>query len=303
MATEKFADYASQSLGVQIPPDYAAFMETYGKKLSQDPIRKESWIGGLGTPDFVIGTTLAFRSTIPSFRKENLVIGYVGSKTIIVNKMYEEVDEYLVLNAKSGSVLTVDSLGLLTEIAPGFDQWIAPNLLRTTLREKYASNLTVIVFDDEEKAEEALEKLRKLRRGGAIELEDAVVVAKDQDGEARYHHLHRPARKGGLVGSITGLIVGSIFFAPLLGAVFGAAVGAISAALTDMGIDDQFMQDLARKFRPGCSAIFTLVRKADGEKVAEEFFGFGGKVLINTVSKEDEIAIQAFLDAAVEDIQ
>lgn len=303
MTTGKFAEYAGQALGVQVPPDYAAFMETYGKKLARDPVHQESWIGGLGTSDFVIGTTLAFRSTLPNFRKENLVIGYVGSKTIIVNKMYEEVDEYLVLNAKKGTVLTVDSLGLLTEIAPGFDEWIAPNLLRTTLRERYASNLTVIVFADEQKAEEAMQKLRKLRREGFIELEDAVVVVKDQEGEAHYHHLHHPARKGGLVGSITGLIVGSIFFYPLLGAAFGAAAGAISAALTDVGIDDQFMRDLAQKFGPGCSAIFTLVRKADADKVAEEFFGFGGKVLVNTFGKEREAAIQKFLDAAVEGVE
>jgi len=300
MAAGKFADYAEQALGVQIPQDYAAFMESYGKRLSQDPVHEASWIGGLGTPEFVIGTTLAFRSSVPNFRKEDMVIGYVGSKTIIVNKMYEEVDEYLALNVKSGSVLTVDSLGLLTEIAAGFDEWIAPNLLRTTLREKYASNLTVIVFADQGKAEEALQKLRKLKHQGFIDLEDAVVVAKDQDGAVRYHHLHHPARKGGLVGSITGLIVGAIFFAPLLGAVFGAAAGAISAALTDVGIDDQFMQDLAQKFGPGCSAIFTLVRKADADKVGEEFFGFGGKVLVNTFSREREDALQKLLDAAVE---
>lgn len=303
MGTGNFADYVSQSLGIQVPPAYAAFMETYGKKLAPDPVHQDSWIGGLGTPDFVIGTTLAFRSALPNFRKEDMVIGYVGIKTIIVNKMYEEVDEYLVLNAKRGNVLTVDSLGLLTEIAPGFDEWIAPSLLRTTLREKYGSNLTVIVFDDEQKAEEARQKLRTLQRDGFIELEDAVVVVKDQEGEARYHHLHRPARKGGLVGSITGLIVGSIFFSPLFGAVFGAAARAISAAITDVGIDDQFMHDLALKFGPGCSAIFTLVRKADADKVAEEFFGFGGKVLVNSFSREREATIQAFLDAAVEGVE
>jgi len=294
----RFANYASQELGLRIPEDYAAFMETHGKRLSEDPVHKESWVGGLGTPDFVIGTTLAFRSRLANSRKEHLVIGYVGVKILIINKMYEEVDEYLVLDTRDGSLLAIDSIGATNKVAASFEEWITPDLLRAALREKYTSNLTVIVFDDELKAEEGRQKLLKLRREGFIEVEDAVVVVKEQDGTVRYHQMHRPARKGGLAGSITGLIVGSIFFSPLLGAVFGAAAGAVSAALTDMGIDDQFMKDLSQKFKPGCSALFTLLRKADPERVGAAFLGFGGKVLVNSVSKEREAVIQELLDAA-----
>jgi len=296
----QFANYASHALGIRIPEDYAVFMETYGRKLSEDPVHKESWVGGLGTPDFVIGTTLAFRSTISNFRKENLVIGYIGVKTIVVNKMYEEVDEYLMLDTRDGSLLAIDSIGATNKIAASFEEWITPDLLRAALREKYTSNLTVIVFDDERKADEARQKLLKLQREGFIEVEDAVVVVKEQDGTARYHQMHRPARKGGLAGSITGLIVGSIFFSPLIGAVLGGMAGAVSAALSDMGIDDRFMKDLAQKFKPGCSALFTLLQKADPERVREEFLGFGGKVLVNSVSKEREAAIQKLLQAARE---
>jgi uncharacterized membrane protein len=224
----------------------------------------------------------------------------VGIKTIIINKVYEEIDEYLVLDSRDGSVHTVDSLGATNRIAESFEEWIAPDLLRATLREKHTSNLTVIVFDDELKAEEARLKLLKLQREGFMELEDAVVVVKEQDGTARYHQMHKPARKGGLAGSITGLIVGSIFFSPLIGAVFGAVTGAVSGSLSDVGIDDQFMKELSEKFKPGSSALFTLVRKADPERVGEAFIGFGGKVLVNSVSREREAAIQKLLDTAVE---
>jgi uncharacterized membrane protein len=296
----EFAAYASQALGVRIPEDYAGFMETYGKKLSEDPVRTESWVGGLGSPDFVIGTTLAFRSTVPHFHVENVVIGYAGVKTIIVNKVYEEIDEYFMLDTRDGSVLAVDSLGAANKLAASFEKWVTPELLRVTLKEKYASNLTVIVFDDELKAEEARLKLLRLQREGFIELEDAVVVVKEQDGTVRYHEMHRLARKGGFAGSITGLIVGSILFSPLIGAVFGAVTGALSASLTDVGVDDQFMKDLSREFKPECSALFTLVRKADPERVREAFLGFGGRVLVNSVSKEREVFIQELLDAAGE---
>jgi uncharacterized membrane protein len=296
-----FAEYALEALGVRVPEDYAGFMETHGNKLSEDPVSKESWIGGLGSPDFVIGTTLAFRSSIAGFRMENVVIGYLGIKTIIINKMYEEIDEYLMLDVRDGSVSAVDSLGATNKIAASFEDWITPELLRATLRERYGSNLTVVVFDDELNAEEARLKLLKLQREGFVDLEDAVVVVKEQDGTCRYHQMHRLARKGGLAGSITGLIVGSILFSPLFGAAFGAVTGALSASLTDVGIDDQFMKDLTKKFKPGCSALFTLIRKADPERVKDAFLGFGGKVLLNSVSKEREAAIQELLGAAAED--
>jgi len=88
-----FAEYASRTLGIKLPEDYTSFMETYGKKLPEDPIGEKSWIRGLGSPEFVIATTLAFRSTLPGFGSKRVVIGYVGTKTIIVNRTYEDIDE------------------------------------------------------------------------------------------------------------------------------------------------------------------------------------------------------------------
>ncbi|NTW35671.1 MAG: DUF1269 domain-containing protein [Syntrophobacteraceae bacterium] len=186
----------------------------------------------------------------------------------------------------------------MNRLAAGFKEWVGPDLLRATLKEKYASNLTVIIFDDELKAEEARLKLLKLQKEGFIDLEDAVVVVKEADGQVRYRQMHRMARKGGVAGSITGLIVGTIFLNPLAGAVFGAVTGAVSASLTDVGVDDRFMKELAETFKPGTSALFTLVRRAEPERVAAEYFGFGGQVLVNTVSKEREASLQSILDGA-----
>jgi uncharacterized membrane protein len=291
-----FDEYVAKTLGVKLPEEYTRFMERHGKKLAADPVHQKSWAAGLGDSHFVIGTTLAFRSIFPNFGTENVVIGYVGVKTIMVDKQFEEIDEYVMLDTRDGSMLAIDSRGIANKIEASFEEWIAPDLLRAALREKHTSILTVVVFEDETKAEEARLKLLKLQRDRFIDLEDAVIVVKEQDGKVRYHQMHKLARKGGLAGSITGLIVGSIFFTPLLGAALGAITGAVSASLTDMGIDDQFMKDLSQKFKPGSSALFTLVRKADPERVEEAFDGFGGKVLVNSWSKEREAAIQAILD-------
>ena len=296
---QKFAEYVKKALEVELPEDYVGFIEKYGPKLSADPVNQKSWIAGLGDADFVVGTTLAFRSKIPNFSTENVVIGYLGFKTIVVNRAYEEIDNYMILNTRDRQILSVDSRGVVESIARGFEEWVGPELLRATLKEQYHSTLTVVLFEDEKKAAAAREKLLGLQAQGHIDLEDVVVVVKEADGTTRYYQPRKGSKKGAAVGSITGFIVGSIFFTPLVGAAIGAAAAAISTSLggVDMGIDDQFMKDLAQKFNTGCSAMFTLVRRANPEKVGEAFLGFGGKVLVNTMSKQREAMIQEFLDA------
>ena len=292
-----FAEYASRSLGIKLPEDYTSFMETYGKKLAEDPIGEKSWIRGLGSPEFVIGTTLAFRSTLPGFSSKRVVIGYMGTKTIMVNRTYEDIDEYLVLDAGDGSILTVDSVGVTTtRIASSFEEWIIPEFLRATLREKYTSNLIAVVFDESVKAEEARLMLLELKHEGFVDLEDVVVLVKDHYETVRYHGMHEQAVKEGLLGSITGFIVGSILVNPLVGGALGLISGAVAASLAKSGIDDQFVEDLSKNFKAGCSALFALVRKADPDRVGEAFAGFGGKILVSSLSEEQEAVIQASLD-------
>jgi uncharacterized membrane protein len=78
-------------------------------------------------------------------------------------------------------------------------------------------------------------------------------------------------------GGFWGTLIGLIFLNPLLGAAIGAGAGAVSGALTDIGIDNDMMKELAASFRPGCSAVFVLVRKATGDKVLAGLKEFTGK--------------------------
>jgi uncharacterized membrane protein len=89
-----------------------------------------------------------------------------------------------------------------------------------------------------------------------------------------------------------------MFLNPLLGLAMGAAAGAASGALTDVGIDDKFMKELAATMSAGSSALFVLVRKATPDKVLDELKGTGGTVLRTSLSHEDEAKLQAALAAA-----
>jgi len=64
---------------------------------------------------------------------------------------------------------------------------------------------------------------------------------------------------------------------PAARAAVGAGAGTLSGTLSDIGINDQFMKDLAANSQPGCAAVFVLVRKATTDKVVEELKVFHGK--------------------------
>ena len=83
-----------------------------------------------------------------------------------------------------------------------------------------------------------------------------------------------------------------------LGFAIGAAAGAASGALTEVGINNHFMKELAATMTPGSSTLFVLVRKATPDKVLEELKGTGGRVLKTSLSHEDETKLQAALSAA-----
>jgi uncharacterized membrane protein len=93
-------------------------------------------------------------------------------------------------------------------------------------------------------------------------------------------------------------LIGLIFLKPLLGMAVGAASGAAGGALSDVGINDQFMKELAESMNPESSVLFVLVRKSTPDKVLAELQGTGGKILKTSLSHEDEAKLQAALDAA-----
>ncbi len=160
------------------------------------------------------------------------------------------------------------------------------------------TNLVVIAFDEQHKAEEMRLKLLKMQKDYLVDLEDAAVAIKDDQGKVRLNQMHNLTATGALAGGFCGSLLGLIFLNPLLGLAAGAAAGAAGGALTDVGVDDKFMKELAAGFDNGSSALFVLVRKATPDKVLAELEGCGGKVLQTSLSHEEEARLQAALDAA-----
>ena len=160
------------------------------------------------------------------------------------------------------------------------------------------STLVVIGYNEIHKAEEVRLTLVKLQRDYLIDLEDAVAVTKDAKGKIKLHQTVNLTAAGAASGGFWGMLIGLIFLNPLLGLAVGASAGAVSGALVDLGINDQFMKDLAATLTPNSSALFVLVHKSTPDKVLEEVKGTGGTILKTSLSHEDETRLQAALSAA-----
>lgn len=154
------------------------------------------------------------------------------------------------------------------------------------------SDLMVIGYDDEFKADEVLLKLAKLQREYLIDLEDAVVVVRSKDGKVRIKQSQNLTAAGAIGGGFWGMLLGVLFLHPLTGVIAGMAAGALSGALTDIGIPDDFIAELGSHLEPGTSALFILVRKSTPDKVLAEMAPYGGKVLRTSLSYDDEKALQ-----------
>jgi uncharacterized membrane protein len=162
------------------------------------------------------------------------------------------------------------------------------------------SDLLVIEFSSEQKAEGVREILLAMQQEYLIELGDAVIAVRDPNGCIKLNQLFQPVKQGALSGALWGSLIGLLFLNPLAGAALGAAGGALGGKLTDLGINDGFMREAAKTLRSGNAALFLLIRKMTTDKVLSELRGVGGTVLRSSFDETKEEALQAALADAQE---
>jgi uncharacterized membrane protein len=158
------------------------------------------------------------------------------------------------------------------------------------------SELVVIGFPTEAKAEEVRQKLLAMHKEYLLELGDAVVAVKDANGRLKLNQLLNTTAAGAVSGAFWGSLIGLIFLMPLAGAALGAASGALGGSLADIGLDDKWMRETAAAIKPGTAALFVLVRRATADKVLEGLRGDGGTVMKTSLDHTKEAALQAALD-------
>jgi len=156
--------------------------------------------------------------------------------------------------------------------------------------------LVVLGFDGITAADEVLNHVRALKKQHLVDLEDAVVVERDAEGQVHIKQAVNLTRvgaaSGGLSGAFWGMLVGLLFLNPLagmaIGAGAGAGAGALSGSLMDYGVNDDFVKQLADTIPNSSSALFVLVREVTMDKVVAEIQRWNPRVLNTSLSSEQE---------------
>ena len=159
------------------------------------------------------------------------------------------------------------------------------------------SNLIAISYPDPATAEEVRGVLGQAMKEHMIELDDAVVVVRQDDGKVKLHQAVSTAGVGAAGGALWGGLIGLLFLSPLLGAAIGAAAGGASGALTDVGVDDKFMKELGEKLSPGTAALIVLVRSSTPDKVLPRVAEYGGHVIQSSLTHEAEAELDSALNS------
>lgn len=163
------------------------------------------------------------------------------------------------------------------------------------------SDLFVLAFDNPAGASEMLGTIQTLQKQQLIQVDDAAIVNRKDDGKVKIKQAVSLVGAGALGGAFWGMLIGLLFFMPWLGLAIGAITGAISGKLSDYGIDDDFIKEVGTTIEPGHSALFLLVRSMTEDKVMEELKKFDAKVLRTSLSKEDEAKLRAAFGAEEEE--
>ncbi|PWI19944.1 hypothetical protein DI272_41600 [Streptomyces sp. Act143] len=157
------------------------------------------------------------------------------------------------------------------------------------------TDLVVLGFSDREKAEAVLRLSQQLSRQELLDLEDAALAWRTQDGKIHVKQSFSPTGAGAAGGALWGSLFGLIFLMPVFGAAVGAATGAVAGKLTDVGINDAFIKEIAGTLEPGRAAVFALVRRSTPDRVRDALRPFDPTVLRTSLTKDREEELIAAL--------
>jgi uncharacterized membrane protein len=158
--------------------------------------------------------------------------------------------------------------------------------------------LFVAVFADEQEAKDALSDFKDMDREGSLELIDAAVIVRAQDGKVRFEETADPSgKKWAKRGAIAGGVVGLIFPPSLLAsAAVGGGAGAIWGKIRDKGFKDEDLKEIGESMDPGTSAIIAVAEDRVAQRLEQGLKGYE-KIARHALSAEAALAVSAELEA------
>ena len=153
------------------------------------------------------------------------------------------------------------------------------------------NELIVVVYNEENKAQEVLKTIRQAEKERLLFLINAAVMVKNSKGKISIKETRdSDAKEGAIMGGITAGLIALLNPVTALGGIAltagGAAVGALTTHFIDLGFPNEDLKLLAEKLEPESSAIIALVEHIWVEKLCNELEKFGGELLRHAIKLE-----------------
>lgn len=142
--------------------------------------------------------------------------------------------------------------------------------------------------------------LDDLRAFDLVNVKDAAVVEHHPDGSVRVRQAFDLIGPGALGGVIWGALIGLIFLSPWLGAALGGVAGALAGKLTDIGIDDDFIDEVGRQVQPGHSAFFMLIDNWESSRALRLLADFDATIIRTSMPADEEVRLRRLFAEAAE---
>ncbi|MCZ6737846.1 MAG: DUF1269 domain-containing protein [Actinobacteria bacterium] len=162
------------------------------------------------------------------------------------------------------------------------------------------TEMFVVAFDGVDQADEVLGTLEQLDDDRLVELGKAAVVRRDTDGVIDVEETaDMDTKESAIAGAVAGGLLGMLTGRGLMGgALLGAGGGALAAKGLDLGIDDDYLKEVAQGLGPDSSAIVATVEFTNVDAAMEVLDRFEGGTILHTTLQPE---ITARLSEAVED--
>ncbi len=158
--------------------------------------------------------------------------------------------------------------------------------------------LVVAAFDNEKKAEEALNQLKEFEKQQIIQISNAAVLSKNAKGKFFIRETQDvDGKHGAAFGAITGGLIGLLGgpAGAIVGAAAGAAAGGLAAGNIDMGFDNEVLRQFSQDLKPNSSAIIALVWHKWLERLIEALEKLEADIFHQTLTEEISNQIQSDL--------
>lgn len=163
--------------------------------------------------------------------------------------------------------------------------------------------LIVAGFDGQYTADQVLLDMLQLKQVHQLNLEDAAVAIRREDGTIAIKHTSVLVMADAAMGSGCGLLIGTVCLNPLMGTlvggIVGAAIGKVITLVEKIGIEEAFIKEVADTLKPDTSAIFLLVSKELSDQLAKVLGRFDGILLRTSLAPQDEAELNRILRQSI----